>query len=117
MNDKTRRLTSQETKFKAFECREMARRAMAPAHRTMLEHMGHLSIQCARAHGGSMQARLKQLRKRRSALLARSAYFTALAAGQSDVRQGVECLRLACDARDMEHALGIISEGLKAQLQ
>jgi hypothetical protein len=64
-----------------------------------------------------MQARLKQLTKRRRALLARSAYFTALAVGQPDLRQGVECLRLASDARDMEHTLGIISERLKTQLQ
>jgi hypothetical protein len=39
MNDKTRRLTSEEAKFKAFECREIAKRAIEPAHRTMLEQM------------------------------------------------------------------------------
>jgi len=39
MNDKTRSLTSQEAKFKAFECREMAKRAIGEAHQTMLEHM------------------------------------------------------------------------------
>jgi hypothetical protein len=69
-----------------------------------------LSMQCTRAHGGWMQARLKQLKRRRSALLARSVYFTTLAVGQLDSRQGVECLRLAADARDMELILGIISE-------
>ena len=64
-----------------------------------------------------MRARLKEFARRRSALLARSAYFTALAVGQLDLRQGVECLRLAGDAREMELALGIISEKLKAQLR
>jgi hypothetical protein len=64
-----------------------------------------------------MQARLRQLTRRRSALLARSAYFTALAVGQLDLRQGVECLRLANDAREMELALGTISERLKVQLR
>jgi hypothetical protein len=39
MNDKTRRLTPEEATFKAFECREMAKRADSEAHRTMLEHM------------------------------------------------------------------------------
>jgi hypothetical protein len=64
-----------------------------------------------------MRARLKEFARRRSALLARSAYFTALAVGQLDLQQGVECLRLAGDAREMELALGIISEKLKAQLR
>jgi hypothetical protein len=64
-----------------------------------------------------MRARLKELARRRSGLLARSAYFTALAVGQLDLRQGVECLRLAGDAREMELALGIISEKLEAQLR
>jgi hypothetical protein len=64
-----------------------------------------------------MRARLKEFARRRSALLARSAYFTALAVGQLDLRQGVECLRMAGDAREMELALGIISEKLKAQLR
>ena len=64
-----------------------------------------------------MRERLKEFARRRSALLARSAYFTALAVGQLDLRQGVECLRLAGDAREMELALGIISEKLKAQLR
>ena len=64
-----------------------------------------------------MRARLKEFTRRRSALLARSAYFTALAVGQLDLRQGVECLRLAGDAREMELALGIISEKLEAQLR
>jgi len=32
MNDKTRRLTLEEEKFKALECREMARRAADPSH-------------------------------------------------------------------------------------
>ncbi len=39
MNDKTRRLNSEEATFKAFECREMAKRAITPEHRAMLEHM------------------------------------------------------------------------------
>jgi hypothetical protein len=64
-----------------------------------------------------MRARLKEFARRRSALLARSAYFTALAVGQLDLRQGVECLRLAGDAREMELALGVISEKLEAQLR
>jgi len=64
-----------------------------------------------------MRARLKEFARRRRALLARSAYFTALAVGQLDLRQGVECLRLADDAREMELALGVISEKLEAQLR
>jgi hypothetical protein len=39
MNDKTRRLTAEEAKFKALECREMAKTADRLAHRIMLEHM------------------------------------------------------------------------------
>jgi hypothetical protein len=39
MNDKTRRLTAEEAKFKALECRELAKRASNPAHCIMLEHM------------------------------------------------------------------------------
>jgi hypothetical protein len=64
-----------------------------------------------------MQARLKKLARRRSALLARSAYFTAVAVSQLDLRQGVECLRLADEARELELALGIVSKRLKAQLR
>ena len=64
-----------------------------------------------------MRARLKEFARRRSALLARSAYFTALAVGQLDLRQGVECLRLAGDAREMELAIGVMSDKLKARLR
>ena len=64
-----------------------------------------------------MRTQLNELARRRSALLARSAYFTALAVGQLDLRQGVECLGLASDARELELALGIISETLKARLR
>jgi hypothetical protein len=64
-----------------------------------------------------MKAHLKEFARRRSALVARSAYFTALAVGQLDPRQGVECLRLAGDAREMELALGVMSERLMAQLR
>jgi len=39
MNDKTRRLTLEEEKFKALECREMARRAADPSHAVMLDQM------------------------------------------------------------------------------
>jgi hypothetical protein len=39
MNDKKRRLSREEAKFKAFECRELAKAADRPEHRVMLEHM------------------------------------------------------------------------------
>ena len=39
MNDKTRSLTLEEAKFKAHECRELAKRAANPAHTVMLDHM------------------------------------------------------------------------------
>jgi hypothetical protein len=39
MNDKTRRLTREEAKFKALECREIAKRVPSESHRVMLEHM------------------------------------------------------------------------------
>jgi hypothetical protein len=39
MNDKTKHLTREEAKFKAFECRELAKRATIESHRTMLDHM------------------------------------------------------------------------------
>jgi hypothetical protein len=42
MNDKTRRMTAEEAKFKALECRELAKRATRPDHRTMLEQMAGL---------------------------------------------------------------------------
>jgi len=39
MNDKTRRLTQEEAKFKALECRELAKRTPLASHRIMLDHM------------------------------------------------------------------------------
>ena len=39
MNDKTRRLTAEEVKFKALECREIAEHSTLDSHRIMLEHM------------------------------------------------------------------------------
>jgi hypothetical protein len=39
MHDPTKRLTAAEAQAKAIECREMAKRALNPEHRTMLEHM------------------------------------------------------------------------------
>jgi hypothetical protein len=64
-----------------------------------------------------MRARLNELTSRRSALLTRSAYFTALAVIQLDLRQAVECLRLAGDARELELALGVMSDKLRARLR
>ena len=39
MNDKTRRLTAEEAKFKALECCEIAKHSAFDSHRIMLEHM------------------------------------------------------------------------------
>ena len=35
----TRRLTAEDARNKSAECREMAKRAVRPEHRVMLEHM------------------------------------------------------------------------------
>jgi len=37
--EQTKRLTAQEAGAKVIECRDLARQAMKPEHRTMLEHM------------------------------------------------------------------------------
>jgi hypothetical protein len=34
-----KRLSAEEAKFKVIECRDMAKHAMNPEHRIMLEHM------------------------------------------------------------------------------
>ena len=39
MNDKTRRLTVAEAKFKALECKEIAKRVLSLQHRAKIEHM------------------------------------------------------------------------------
>ena len=51
MNDKTRRLTVEEAKFKALECRELAKRAPMESHRTMLDHMAETWDRIAREMG------------------------------------------------------------------
>jgi hypothetical protein len=39
MTELTKRLTAEEARAKAIECREMATRAIKSEHRTMLEHI------------------------------------------------------------------------------
>ena len=48
MNDKTRCLTTEEAKFKALECREIAKRSTFPSHKIMLEHMAETWERIAR---------------------------------------------------------------------
>ena len=62
-----------------------------------------------------MNSRMGELARLRSELVARCVYFTALALDQLDLRQGVECLRIAGDAREMEIALGLLSAKLKTE--
>jgi hypothetical protein len=54
----TKRITVEECMSKAVECRDWAKRATDPAHRTMLEHMaGTWERICAdlrRVDGGSL---------------------------------------------------------------
>jgi hypothetical protein len=64
-----------------------------------------------------MNGQIAELAKQRSALVARCAYFTALALDQLDLRQGVECLRIAGDAKDLEITLGHLSAKLKTKLR
>jgi hypothetical protein len=64
MNDKTHRLTSEEDIFKAFECREMAKRAISPTHKTMLEHI-------AKNLGPDRVGRAQQQAKQRHSLIRR----------------------------------------------
>lgn len=46
-NDPKPRLTSDQCRKQADMCREMARVAISPAHRTMLEHMAETWIRIA----------------------------------------------------------------------
>ena len=46
-NDPQPRLTSDQCRKQADVCREMARVAMSPAHRTMLEHMAETWMRIA----------------------------------------------------------------------